>query len=123
MVTDEDISITQSLAKLAESQAYLGKMLMMSARNEAANIMHSASSTKANEYQQRRVEDKKIAKSYDLMSVLTGVGGQLRHNTYNDDISSGTDGLRYFSGSTQDRSMTMADKTRKSYELMRLFSK
>lgn len=86
--------------------------------------MHAASQDKEIAQQMKDEEmdiitktkhDNKVAKSYNLMRALTGSGPML-----NEDLQSGTEGLRYYSGSkTVDKAA--ADKVRKSYELMKLF--
>ena len=76
--------------------------------------MHAASisnSTKANEYSQRS----KVAKSYNLMRLL--VGGSCKMN---EDVPSGTDGLKYYSGASATRNDN--DTVRKSYDLMRMIT-
>lgn len=79
--------------------------------------MHSSSAMQANEYEYRRERDKKIAKSYDMMGMF--MGGQRKYNTYNDDVSGGTDNLRFYSGSSQNNnSMSMAQKVEKLYKAM-----
>jgi hypothetical protein len=72
-----------------------------------------AGSTKANE-NGFRTNRNRIAASYNLMRMLTGEG-----RTYNDDVQSGTDSLRYFAGSKA-KNNNPKDKVTKSYELMRI---
>jgi hypothetical protein len=69
MITDEDISITQSLAKLAESQKHLTEMIIGSARAEAANrpaVLRAA----AVDREERRKHSSNLQRN--LVSLATG---------------------------------------------------
>jgi hypothetical protein len=68
------------------------------------------------EYVNKIKQGNNPAKSYNLMRALTGSGGPM----LNEDVPSGTSGLRYFSGAKK-VDKAASEKVRKSYELMRLF--
>ena len=57
----------------------------------------------------------KIAVSYNLMALIAG--GQYRNEDNISDVQPGTDGLKYYAGSTNN---TASEKIRKSYDLMRM---
>lgn len=83
--------------------------------------MHMASlkaeEAKANEYQYKpKIDSSKIAKSYNMMRRFTN-GPML-----NEDMPAGTDGLRYYSGSSSSEDKAAAEKQRKSFELMKLLT-
>jgi hypothetical protein len=113
-VDDGDISITQSLAKLAESQKFLAEVLQNDLRVQQANrpaVLRSAAEVKR---QSRR-------NSFDLQMNIMGLatGGRVIRSLDNDDILKPSDGLRTHGGSIQNAD---SDKVRKSYELLHLIT-
>jgi len=113
MVDDGDISLSQALAKYAESQKYLAQVLHNDLKVQEANrpaVLHSAAEIKR---QNRR---NSFALQQNIMGLATG--GRVITSIDDDDILKPSDGLRTHGGSTEYK--TSDDKVRKSYELMRL---
>jgi hypothetical protein len=82
-------------------------------------LQASANSNPVNEYQ-HKAKSTHTAKQYNLMRLLTGSGPML------DDTMPSTDGLKYYSGSTQQQQQqpdkSAAEKRRKAFELMRFIT-
>jgi hypothetical protein len=115
MVDDGDINLSEALAKFAESQKYLAQVLQNDIVVQQANqpvVLRSAAEQKR---QQRR-------NSFDLQRNMIGLatGGRVIKSLDNDDTMVPSQGLRYFSGSSQQKDSN--NKISKSYELMRLLT-
>lgn len=97
MAYEDDINITESLAKLAESQAFLGRMLAASIKTQEVN----GNSTKVNEYQYRQ-QRRRNSPGLQQNIIALATGGRVI-SSRDDDMAGPTEGLGTHGGSVQQR--------------------
>jgi hypothetical protein len=118
------VSCNSNVTSFKEIQSEFRRLALECYGNQADILKLYAGGTnaKANEYayRPRKSEGNKTAKSYNLMHMMTG-GKPI--TSWNDAQPGPTEGLKYYSGSSQQQEDKAAsEKRRKSYELMRMIT-
>ncbi len=127
MITDEDVSLTENIAKLVEANNQLLKMNIQNIKADQTNRLHAAS-TNQERAMQSREERRKHSSMLQRNMIGLATGGQVIPSYDDDDdiAPKQNDHILIMHGassvSTKQSGNTDEDKVTKSYKLMKLIT-